>query len=197
MLTRLPYALTACEFRVFLKKSRKSIAPHFNKRGKGTATRGTGWKGKRRANFDSDAGLHNYLKVETGLRRNRVIMQPAATDETLRLTGYLRSFAGVSPELSRQPVLVDERLVRRKQKIQRAGGSPEKNWSQLKAEIAARCAGPDLAKVSCWSALIRVALLPFSPQLQTELRQLHKSARDIGTIFKKNNFTKHFHCLSQ
>ena len=121
-----------------------------------TAVRGSSWKSRRRANLHGDALLQSYLKGEAGLRRNRVMQSPSP-HETRRLTCKLRAYAGVSPGLSRERVLVDERLVRRKQKIQRASsGSSEKKWPELKAEIAGRCAGQDLPKVSCWGASNRI-----------------------------------------
>ena len=73
-------------------------------------------------------------------------MQPSG-EETQRLTEYLRAYGGVSSAVSREPVLVDERLIRSKQKIQRAGSSPEKKWADVKGEILARCARAELPKV--------------------------------------------------
>ena len=73
-------------------------------------------------------------------------MQPS-DKETQRLTSYLRAFGGVSSDVSREPILVDERLIRSKQKIQRASSSPEKKWADVKDEILARCARSELPKV--------------------------------------------------
>ena len=84
-------------------------------------------------------------------------MQPPPRDETCRLTGHLRAFGGVSADVSREPVFVDERLVRRKQKIKQASDAPEKKWCDLKMEISGRCSGIDLTKVSCWCAINRVS----------------------------------------
>ena len=87
-------------------------------------------------------------------------MQPPSADETRRLSGQLRAFGGVSADISREPVLVDERLVRRKQKKKRASDAPDKNWSDLKMEIAGRCSGTELTKVGCWCAFNRVTPAP-------------------------------------
>ena len=128
----------------------------YNRGTGGTAKKtGSSWRSRKRANLYSDARLQSYLAGEIGLRRNRV-MQPPPAGETRRLTGHLRAFGGVSSDLSREPVLVDERLLRMKQKISRAGDAPEKKWSDLKAEIAGRCSGAELAKVRCWGALNRM-----------------------------------------
>lgn len=80
----------------------------------------------------------------------------AAEEKTTapRLTGHLRAFAGMSADVSREPVLVDERQLRRKQKIQRAEGTPEKKWSVLKAEITGRYSGADPGKVSLLVCII-------------------------------------------
>jgi hypothetical protein len=88
-------------------------------------------------------------------------MQPPPRDETRRLTGHLRAFGRVSADVSREPVFVDERLLRRKQKIKRASDAPEKKWCDLKMEISGRCSRTDLAKV------------------QGELRHLHSATREI------------------
>ena len=74
-------------------------------------------------------------------------MQPSGK-ETQRLTGYLRVFGGVSSDVSREPILVDETFVRRKQKIQRASNAPEKKWSDIKSEITTRSDRNDSKKVS-------------------------------------------------
>ena len=73
-------------------------------------------------------------------------MQPSGR-ETQRLTGYLRAYGGVSADVSREPVLVDERLLRTKQKILRANSQPEKKWSDVKDEISSRCGRAELPKV--------------------------------------------------
>lgn len=74
-------------------------------------------------------------------------MQPPGR-ETPRLTSYLRAFGDVSSDVSREPVLIDETLLRRKQKTQQANSTPDKKWSELKEEILARCSRQDLRKVS-------------------------------------------------
>ena len=84
-------------------------------------------------------------------------MQPPPRDETRRLTGHLRAFGRVSADVSREPVFMDERLLRRKQKIKRASDAPEKKWCDLKMEISGRCSRTDLAKVGCWCAINRVS----------------------------------------
>ena len=73
-------------------------------------------------------------------------MEPSGR-EMQRLTGYLRAYGGVSADVSREPVLVDERLVRTKQKILRANSQPEKRWSDVKDEILSRCSRSELPKV--------------------------------------------------
>ena len=79
------------------------------------------------------------------MRRNKVMQSTGR--EAPRLTGYLRAFGSVSSEVSRQPVLVDETLIRRKQKIRRASDAPEKKWSELKEELVAKCGRAELRKV--------------------------------------------------
>lgn len=108
---------------------------------------------RHRIVLHNHARLQSFLKGEVRLRRNKV-MQPSGTQ---RLTGYLRAFGGVSSDVSREPILVDETFVRRKQKIQRASSAPEKKWSDIKSEITARCGHSDSKKVVCWSALTRIA----------------------------------------
>lgn len=112
-------------------------------------------RSRKRADLCSYARLQSYLTEEKVLRRNRV-MQPPPAEETRRLTSHLRTFGGVSSDVSREPILVDERVILRKQKIKRASDTPEKKWSDLKVEISGRCSGTELTKVSCWCALNRV-----------------------------------------
>ena len=100
---------------------------------------------RQRTTLYNHARLQSFLKGEVRLRRNKV-MQPSGR-EAQRLTGYIRAFGGVSADISREPVLVDETFVRRKQKIQRASSVPEKKWVDVKGEITARCGRSDLWKV--------------------------------------------------
>ena len=93
-----------------------------------------------------DARLHSLLEGEVRLRRNKT-MQPAGSEAT-RLSAYLRTYGAVSSESSRQPVLIDESVVRRKQKRRKASSGSEKKWCEVKEEVLARCSRQDQQKVS-------------------------------------------------
>ena len=93
-----------------------------------------------------EARLQQVLKGEIRLRRNRIMQPPSR--EMPRLTGYLRAFGEVSSPVAREPVAVDEALLRRKQKRREADSKPEKEWLQLKEEVLARCRRSDMTKAS-------------------------------------------------
>ena len=93
----------------------------------------------------NEAKLQSFLNGEIRFRRN-IVMQPSGK-ETQRMTGYLRAYGGVSSDVSREPVFLDERLIQRKKKIHRANSPPEKKWSDVKVEIAERCGRSQLPMV--------------------------------------------------
>ena len=100
----------------------------------------------------NNARLQSLLNSEIRLRRNNVMQPPDS--EAPRLTGYLRAHGGISSDVSREHVFVDERFIRRKQKIQRASSSPERKWSDVKGEITERCSRSEVQKVGLLERVI-------------------------------------------
>ena len=100
----------------------------------------------------NNARLQSLLNSEIRLRRNNVMQPPDR--EAPRLTGYLRAHGGISSDVSREHVFVDERFIRRKQKIQRASSSPERKWSDVKGEITERCSRSEVQKVGLLERVI-------------------------------------------
>lgn len=70
-----------------------------------------------------------------------------ALQELPRLSGALRAFGEVSSALSREPITIDESLVRRKRKKRLASRTDEKSWAKLSEEILGHCSKQDRQKV--------------------------------------------------
>ena len=91
----------------------------------------------------SEARLRAILEGEITFRRNRVL-QPSGR-EPPRLTWVLRAFGGVSSELSCEPVVIDEAIIREKRKRRRAN---EKSWATVSEETLSLCSRHSEANVS-------------------------------------------------
>lgn len=89
--------------------------------------------------------MRALLEGEVTFRRNRV-MYPSGK-ELPRLSGALRAFGEVSSALSREPITIDESLVRRKRKKRLASRTDEKSWAKLSEEILGHCSKQDRQKV--------------------------------------------------
>lgn len=68
-----------------------------------------------------------------------------------RLSSALRAYGGVSHPSSMEPVAMEERLLRRKQRKKGDELSSEKTWSEVTSEVIASCSKHDEAKVSVCS----------------------------------------------
>ena len=100
--------------------------------------------------------LVRELEFEHKLKRlleNKVSFKPpirmqASPEHPSRLSNALRAYARVSDPVSSEPVALDERVLRRKQKKKKGGGlANEKSWHEVTSEVISSCSKQDKPKV--------------------------------------------------
>ena len=100
--------------------------------------------------LDQEHKLKRLLEKENKISysfKSPVRMQ-ASSDHPPRLSSALRAYGRVSDPLSSEPVALEERVLRRKQR--KKGGellASEKTWHQVTSEVVASCSKQDETKV--------------------------------------------------
>lgn len=92
-----------------------------------------------------EAKLQAFLTGEVSLRRNRIMQ--TQVKGLPRLTTALRNFGGLSSDLSREPVIVDEMVIRNKRKRKIASRSDEESWARVSEMVLAQCGRHNEQKV--------------------------------------------------
>lgn len=104
------------------------------------------FKGYLVRELDPEQKLKRLLENKVSFTQLRKMQAP--TERLPRLSGALRAYGGVSAPLSVEPVALEERVLRRKQRKKGDELASERTWQEVTAEVVASCSKQDEAKVS-------------------------------------------------
>ena len=136
--------------------------------------------------LDPEQKLKRVLESGSKISYTQLKKMQAPADRLPRLSGALRAYGGVSAPSSLEPVALEEKVLRRKQKKKGGELASDKNWAHMTEEVVAGCSKQDQAKVSR-SIVTMSNQLPYCtvcPPLQVlgELRLIQQEAREIGLL---------------
>ena len=97
--------------------------------------------------LDPEQKLKRLLDRENKISFKSPRRMQASTDHPPRLSTALRAYGRVSDPLSMEPVALEERVVRRKQRKKGGELTSEKTWHQVISDVVASCSKQDEAKV--------------------------------------------------
>ena len=97
--------------------------------------------------LDPEQKLKRLLERETKISFKPPRKMQASTDHPPRLSSALRAYGRVSDPLSMEPVALEERVLRRKQRKKGGELASEKTWHQVTSEVVTSCSKQDEDKV--------------------------------------------------
>ena len=146
------------------------------------------FKGYLVRELDPEHKLKRLLEGGGKVSFTQLRKMQAPSDRLPRLSSALRAYGGVSDPSSRlEPVALEERRLRRKQRKKGDELASEKTWTQVTAEVVAGCSKQDEVKVSFCCCPSRHLVRPAAGCLHTvplqvlgELRLIQQESRELG-----------------